>query len=98
MTDQPLTADVVQTKALTDWLLQSAIPTIRYKTRTELIGYSADQAVTERAAIMREGPVPVLLAQQLENGAWVNANNYYSPKYKSTHWTLLLLTELAGSL
>lgn len=78
---------------LTDWLLQSAIPTIRFRTRTELLGDSAAVAADEQAAIMQAGPVPALLAEQLANGTWARDTGYYTPKYTSTHWTMLLLTE-----
>lgn len=87
------TATGVVTADLTDWLLHSSIPTIRYKTHTGLMGESAEDAAADRVAIMQEGPVPALLAEQSENGTWVRDTGYYQPKYKSTHWTMLLLTE-----
>lgn len=79
---------------LTEWLLQSEIPTIRLKTRTELLGDSVDEVAKEQNAIMCEGPVPIILARQLENGAWAGDASYYTPKYQSTHWTMTLLIEL----
>jgi len=95
MTIQPVATQPVLTTELTEWLLTSAIPTIRFKTRTELMGESASAAADDQAAIMQDGPVPALLAKQLENGTWVHETHYYTPKYTSTHWTLLLLAELA---
>lgn len=83
------------TSELTAWLLASTIPTIRFKTRTALLDESARDAAADQVAIMQEGAVPALLAQQLDNGTWVRPVHYYTPKYTSTHWTMLLLAELA---
>ena len=39
--------------------------------------------------------MPAILARQTEDGNWPGEGSYYSPKYTSTHWTMLLLEELA---
>jgi hypothetical protein len=79
------------------WLLASAVPSIRYLTYVNLLGYSVTDArvVTAHRAVMESGPVPTILASQRASGAWADERNYYSPKYVSTHWSLLLLMELA---
>jgi hypothetical protein len=78
------------------WLLEAETPTIRYLTLVDLMGLpEADDRVEEaRQAIMRQGPVPAILAEQTEGGNWPGEYSYYTPKYRSTHWSLLLLTEL----
>jgi hypothetical protein len=78
------------------WLLEAETPTIRYLALVDLMGSpEEDGRVREaRQAIMREGPVPAILAGQTEGGNWAGERSYYTPKYKSTHWSLLLLTEL----
>jgi hypothetical protein len=78
------------------WLLEADTPTIRYLTLVDLMGLpEEDDRVQEaRQAIMREGPVPAILAAQTDAGNWAGEYSYYTPKYKSTHWSLLLLTEL----
>jgi hypothetical protein len=78
------------------WLLDAETPTIRYLALVDLLGLSeADGRVQEaRRAIMRQGPVPAILAEQTEAGNWAGEYSFYTPKYKSTHWSLLLLTEL----
>jgi hypothetical protein len=72
-------------------------PTIRYRALTDLLHLSQeDEQVTAlRQAIMQEGPVPAILARQTETGQWAGEQSYYTPKYVSTHWSLMLLTELA---
>ena len=78
------------------WLLDAKTPSIRYRTLTDLLGYPAEDArVTQaRQALMTSGPVPAILARQTESGAWGGEHSYYTPKYISSHWSMLLLTEL----
>lgn len=84
------------TQPLTDWLLESRIPTIRWHTLRDLLDrpQTDPDARAARRAIMTEGPVPAILAAQAESGAWVGEHNYYTPKYLSGHWSMLLLAEL----
>jgi hypothetical protein len=78
------------------WLLHSTTPTVRYRTLTDLLGYPADDArvVEARQAIMTSGPVPAILARQTDTGAWQDERSYYTPKYFSTQWSMILLNEL----
>ncbi len=82
--------------ALTDWLLAAPTPSLRYFTLRHLLGRPETDAevLAARQAIMSTGPVPVILANQTDSGQWANEHSYYTPKYVSTHWSLLLLTEL----
>ncbi|OJX37932.1 MAG: hypothetical protein BGO78_07765 [Chloroflexi bacterium 44-23] len=79
-----------------DWLLQSSIPSIRYLTLTELIDISPeDEGVkNEYKAIQNSHPASSILEKQVASGRWQLPEHYYSPKYRSTHWTLMLLEEL----
>ena len=81
---------------LLDWLLQAETPTIRYCTLVDLLGRPADdpEVISAKRAIMEKGPVPHILAAQKADGQWAYIDNYYQPKYVSTHWSLLLLSEL----
>jgi hypothetical protein len=78
------------------WLLEAETPTIRYLALVDLIGLPEEDGRVQEArqAIMHEGPVPAILAEQTEAGNWPREHSFYTPKYKSTHWSLLLLTEL----
>jgi len=78
------------------WLLEAETPTIRYLALVDLMGSSEEDGRVQEArrAIMREGPVPAILAEQTEAGNWAGEHSFYTPKYRSTHWSLLLLTEL----
>ncbi|OGO05440.1 MAG: hypothetical protein A2Y73_04415, partial [Chloroflexi bacterium RBG_13_56_8] len=80
------------------WLLAAETPSIRYLTMRDLLDLPEDdpQVVAARRAIMTTGPVPTILAGQTEGGNWAGESSYYSPKYVSTHWSMLLLAELAA--
>jgi len=80
----------------TAWLLGSRSPSIRYWALTGLLGKSAadPQVMASRESIASSPPVSRILAAQHPDGSWVNARHVYSPKYRSAHWTMLLLSEL----
>ncbi|MAT43617.1 MAG: hypothetical protein CL609_14865 [Anaerolineaceae bacterium] len=78
------------------WLMKSEIPTIRFLTLTLLMDLPKTHSKVQEAyrSIQLEGPVPAILNRQIDKGQWPYKNNYYTPKYVSTHWSLLLLKEL----
>ena len=79
----------------TNWLLNAGTPTIRFQTMTDLLGYPADEPrlVQARQEIMSSGAVPAILSHQSKTGSWQGERSYYTPKYTSTHWSMLLLVE-----
>lgn len=83
-------------KDLIDWLLASPVPSIRHAAMTRLLGWDSThpQVQREREQIMRQGPAPTILAGQTSRGNWQPERSYYTPKYTSTHWSMLLLAEL----
>ncbi len=84
--------------ALTDWLLQAATPSIRYQTLRVLLDLpESDPAVRQAWQAMQvEGPIPAILSKQSQTGAWKGEKSFYTPKYTSTHWSMLLLVELGA--
>ncbi|MGF1504800.1 MAG: hypothetical protein ACFB51_06640 [Anaerolineae bacterium] len=83
---------------LTDWLLDSTIPLFRYLTLRHLLDAPEDDPRVQaaRRAMQTAGPIPAIYAGQSEAGHWAEEHSYYTPKYTSTHWSLLLLAELAA--
>jgi hypothetical protein len=81
---------------LVDWLLEASTPSIRYRTITDLLGArpESSRVRSARRAMLTAGPVPAILKRQSRNGSWKGERGYYTPKYVSTHWSLLLLAEL----
>ena len=81
---------------LADCLLGAETPSIRYLTATALLNRdeSDAQVLSDRQAMKTDGPMPAIFAKQTASGQWAHDSNYYQPKYVSTHWSLMLLTEL----
>lgn len=79
-----------------EWLLESPTASIRYKTLRDLVNLPAGHpdCLKTYSIIQTEGPVPAILNQQVELGRWNYPQHYYTPKYTSTHWSMMLLEEL----
>ncbi len=79
------------------WLLdEKGEPSIRYLALTELMGKS-EQDADVRAAKERiplEGWGADILSKEMAGGWWVSGESLYRPKYLSTNWMLLVLSDL----
>jgi hypothetical protein len=82
----------------TQWLLEAQTPSIRYLTQRDYLGLTDTDSGLQASweSMATSGPIPVILANQTERGAWAGEHSYYTPKYTSTHWSMLLLAELAA--
>jgi hypothetical protein len=80
------------------WLTTARTPSIRYLTLRQLLGRPETDADVQEAwqAMRAVGPIPAILAGQTKDGHWAGERGYYTPKYVSTHWSMLLLAELAA--
>lgn len=78
------------------WLLESPTPSIRYLTLIKVLGKpETDEDVqSARRLISSSDPVLHILNKQQPEGYWQHQRHYYSPKYRSSHWSMLLLSEL----
>ena len=85
-------------KSIVGWLLEAQTPSIRYLTLRNLLGApgSSLEAQAIRKEMQDNGPIPAILAGQTEAGNWEGEHSHYTPKYTSTHWSMLTLTELAA--
>ncbi len=82
-----------------DWLLEENQPSIRYRTLTELLGRrQSDPEVREaRKKIAERGWAADILAHRDPGGWWVRERSLYRPKYLSTNWNLLALSDLGAT-
>jgi hypothetical protein len=82
-------------KAL-DWLLEEDQPSIRYLALRQLAGKPERDAQVQSAKkqILEHGWAADILARQMKSGYWVHDENAYRPKYLSTNWMLLILSDL----
>ncbi|MDD5038233.1 MAG: nitrogen fixation protein NifH [Dehalococcoidales bacterium] len=82
------------------WLLESdrEQPAIRYFTLLNIIGCKEnDSEVKEaKAAITLSGPVPDILVVQTPEGYWLKPGPGYSPRYRSTVWQIIFLSQLGA--
>jgi hypothetical protein len=82
------------------WLLEldEDNPGVRYFALRDLLERPENdpEILQARAAIMKTGPVPAILAAQHAEGFWAKAGAGYSPKYRGTVWQLILLSELGA--
>ncbi|MGB7125195.1 MAG: hypothetical protein WBE40_10150 [Thermoplasmata archaeon] len=79
-----------------DWLLSGSQPSLRYRTLTELEGRperDADVRAAQRE-IPRVGWAAEILSERSPEGWWVHDAGLYTPKYVSTHWRMLMLSDL----
>lgn len=80
------------------WLLSSQTPSLRYFTRTLLLGCVDDDpsVISTRVQIAQADYVQAIISAQDAEGYWYSKKQYYGPKYRSSHWSMLLLTELGA--
>lgn len=79
-----------------EWLLEESEPSIRYLTLTQLLGRPEKDPEVKAAKkkIGVTGWAAEILAKQKSGGWWVHQENLYRPKYLSTNWMLLILSDL----
>lgn len=96
-----LSSEINQTTIVKDsnhlrWLLEEDQPSVRYLALTELLDRSeSDAEVSEaRRSIPLRGWAAQILAKQAPGGWWVGKESLYKPKYVSTNWMLLALSDM----
>jgi prenyltransferase beta subunit len=78
------------------WLLEKNQPCVRYLALTQLLGKEegdAEVAAAKRMAT-KTGWAAEILGTQAQDGWWVDGTSLYRPKYISTNWMLLILSDL----
>ena len=85
---------------LLPWLLEpdEANPGVRYFALRQLLDRPQDDAevVEAQAAVMQTGPVPVILAEQQQDGYWYKPGPGYASKYRGTTWQVVHLYRLGA--
>src|SRR3989449_8553705 len=79
-----------------DWLLEENQPSIRYLALTQLLDRPEDDGEVQIAKEMigKTGWAADILAAQDPGGWWASGERLYQPKYTSTNWMLLVLSDL----
>jgi len=79
-----------------DWLLKRENPSVRYFTLRDILDCSEKDSEVEEAksAIRRYEKVSRIFSKQKPEGYWGSAEQPYQPKYKSTYWQIMILSQL----
>lgn len=81
-------------KAL-DWLLAPSQPAVRYMALRDLVDGSNGRDLEEaRQAVTSRGWAHDILSEEHPGGYWDNPEDLYTPKFLSTNWMLLTLSDL----
>lgn len=81
-------------KPVTEWLTEESQPAVRYLAMRDLLDASPGDLKAAREEIPARGWVRDILRKRLPGGFWVNGEDLYRPKYYSTNWMLLILSDL----
>lgn len=83
-----------------DWLLENETPGVRYLAMRDVLDYLPDdpQLATARAEAHRQGPIAAVLDAMHPQGYWEEPGPGYLPKYTSTVWSIILLSQLGASI
>jgi len=81
------------------WLLSDPAMGVRYPAMRDLLERPADdpEFIAARQEAHTRGPIATVLSEMSKNGYWVKSGPGYTPKYRSTVWSLLLLAQLGAS-
>jgi hypothetical protein len=81
----------------TDWLLEKDDPGVRYLALRDLVGADEKEIKAARIQAHRHGPIADILKNMNPEGYWITPGLGYTPKFKSTVWSILSLAQLGAS-
>ena len=78
-----------------DWLLEEGQLSIRFLTLTKLLGRTERDSEVKRAKdnITKIGWTKDILDKQVPSGCWVHEKSLFMPKFHTTFWMLLILSD-----
>ena len=82
------------------WLLEKDNPTVRYLTLKNLVRLEKDDPELKKAhkESIKSGVIAKILSKMKPEGYWVKEGAGYSPKYKSTVWSLIALSQIGAKV
>ncbi|MEW6716939.1 MAG: nitrogen fixation protein NifH [Chloroflexota bacterium] len=80
------------------WLLETETPGVQYLALRGLLECSETDSELRaaRKAAHKEGPIATVLAEMDKTGYWVKPGPGYTPKFRSTVWSIVLLAQLGA--
>ena len=87
-------------EATLNWLLDKQNPGVRYLTMRNLLGLPEDDPdlILAKQSAHQEGPIAMVLDEMNPEGYWIEPGPGYLPKYRSSVWSLILLSQLGASI
>lgn len=81
------------------WLLDPTDPGVHYLALRDLVGLPTDdpELVAAQKSAHTDGPIAVILDNMRPEGYWSEPGPGYNPKYFSSVWSLILLSQLGAS-
>lgn len=82
--------------AVVRWLLEKNQPAVRLRALVELRGKGPGdpQVLSARRDLLRRGWAAEILARRTSRTGWDDGTSQYRPKYTSTNWMMLVLSDL----
>ena len=80
-------------KSVMKWLTEAEQPAIRYLAMRDLMDAEGSELREAWKAIPARGWVEQILRKRLPEGYWIDGEDYFRPKYVSTYWILLALSD-----
>ncbi len=81
-------------KTVMEWLTEPTEPSVRYLAMRDLAESSPGDLRQAREKIPSKGWVKTIHDQRLPGGYWFDRSSLWSPKFLSTNWMLLVLSDL----
>jgi hypothetical protein len=81
-------------KKVIEWLAEPNQPAVRYLAMRDLLGTRGSELREAWKEISTRGWVEEIVGKRREGGYWVDKEDLYRPKYLSTNWMLLALSDL----
>jgi hypothetical protein len=81
------------------WLLEPGAPGVHYLALRDLLDRPPDdpELRAARQAAHTQGPIAAILAAMAEAGYWAAPGPGYTPKYRATVWSIIMLAQLGAS-
>lgn len=79
------------------WLLEPGDIGVRYLAMRDLTGAEGEELTQAQRQAHTGGPIAQVLAEMHPEGYWEKPGPGYSPKYRGTVWSIILLAQLGAS-
>jgi hypothetical protein len=82
------------------WLSEKDNPGVRYLAIRDILELpETDQELVDaKKKAHQDGPISLILDEMEDEGYWVEPGPGYSPKYRSTVWSIIMLAQLGASV